>query len=457
MSRPGRAAWWVGRKIFTKGNRIIMHITVVGTGYVGLVSGVGFADFGLNVTCVDCDEQKILELRQGKIPIYEIGLEEILQRNVRNKRLSFSSDLRAAVQRSLVIFIAVGSPEGRNGDPDLSQVESVAFSLAELMDDYKVVVIKSTVPVGTGKWIKELIEKNQRKNVKFDVVSNPEFLREGSAVEDFMRPNRIVIGSESQQAIAIVKDIYRPLYLIETPFVVTSLETAELIKYASNAFLATKISYINEMANLCEKVGADVHDVARAMGLDKRIGPKFLHPGPGFGGSCFPKDLAALARMGQKNGRPLKIVESVIEVNKAQRERVVEKIQNVLGQIEGKLVGILGLSFKPNTDDIRESPAIAICRQLLERNARIQAYDPIAMPNAQNAFPDRKVTYCSNAYEAAANADALLIATEWNEFRNIDLERIKSLMKGPKVFDVRNILERGKVESLGFQYFGMGR
>src|SRR5438552_639961 len=257
-----------------------MHITVVGTGYVGLVSGAGLADFGLNVTCIDCNEQKIRDLRQGKVPIYEIGLQEILGRNVKNNRLSFSTDLKSAVQRSLVIFIAVGTPEGQNGEPDLSQVESVARSLGEYMDEYKVIVIKSTVTIGTGRWVRNVIEQNQRKKVKFDIVSNPEFLREGSAIEDFMRPNRVVIGTDSDQAAAIVKDIYRPLYLIETPFVVTNLETAELIKYASNAFLATKISFINEIANLCEKVGADIHPVARAMGLDKRIGPKFLHPGP---------------------------------------------------------------------------------------------------------------------------------------------------------------------------------
>ena len=265
-----------------------MHITVVGSGYVGLVSGAGFADFGLNVTCVDCDAQKIRMLNEGNIPIYEIGLEEIIRQNVKNSRLSFSTDLRAAVQQSLVVFIAVGTPEGQDGEPDMSQVEAVACSLAESIDEYKVIVTKSTVPVGTSKRIRELIEKRQPRKVRFDVVSNPEFLREGSAIEDFMRPNRVVIGADSEQAAAIVKDIYRPLYLIETPFVITSPETAELIKYASNAFLATKISFVNEMANLCEKVGADIHDVARSMGLDRRIGPKFLHPGPGFGGSCFP-------------------------------------------------------------------------------------------------------------------------------------------------------------------------
>jgi UDPglucose 6-dehydrogenase len=434
-----------------------MHITVVGSGYVGLVSGAGFADFGLNVTCIDCDEQKIHDLRQGKVPIYEIGLKEILRRNVKNNRLNFSTDLKSAVQRSLVIFIAVGTPEGPNGEPDISQVESVARSLGEYMDEYKVVVIKSTVTIGTGRWVRNLIAQNQRRSVKFDIVSNPEFLREGSAIEDFMRPNRVVIGTDSDQAAAIVKDIYRPLYLIETPFVVTNLETAELIKYASNAFLATKISFINEIANLCEKVGADIHPVAQAMGLDKRIGPKFLHPGPGFGGSCFPKDLAGLVKTGQKFGCRMRIVESALEVNKIQWELVVQKIEKALDGLENNRIGVLGLSFKPNTDDIRESPAISICKRLTEGRAQVQAYDPIAIPNAKRILNEERISYCDSAYEAASGCDALLIATEWNEFRNIDLERIKSLMKRPIIFDSRNIFDPEKMESLGFEYFCTGR
>ncbi|PYV42339.1 MAG: UDP-glucose 6-dehydrogenase [Acidobacteria bacterium] len=434
-----------------------MHITVVGTGYVGLVSGAGLADFGLNVTCIDCNEQKIRDLRQGKVPIYEIGLQEILGRNVKNNRLSFSTDLKSAVQRSLVIFIAVGTPEGQNGEPDLSQVESVARSLGEYMDEYKVIVIKSTVTIGTGRWVRNVIEQNQRKKVKFDMVSNPEFLREGSAIEDFMRPNRVVIGTDSDQAAAIVKDIYRPLYLIETPFVVTNLETAELIKYASNAFLATKISFINEIANLCEKVGADIHPVARAMGLDKRIGPKFLHPGPGFGGSCFPKDLVGLAKTGQKFGCQMRIVESVLEVNKNQWQFVVQKIEQALDGLADNRIGVLGLSFKPNTDDIRESPAVSICKRLTEGGAHIQAYDPVAIPNAKRILNEERISYCDSAYEAASGCDALLIATEWNEFRNIDLERIKSSMRRPIIFDSRNIFEPEKMESLGFKYFCTGR
>jgi UDPglucose 6-dehydrogenase len=434
-----------------------MHITVIGTGYVGLVSGAGFADFGLNVTCIDCDEQKINELRQGKIPIYEIGLEEIFRRNVKNNRLSFSTDLKTAVQRSLVVFIAVGTPESKNGDPDLSQVEEVARSLAEYIDDYKVIVTKSTVPVGTGRWIGKLIKENQKKPIEFDVVSNPEFLREGSAIEDFMRPNRIVIGADSEHAAAIVKDIYRPLYLIETPFVVTNLETAELIKYASNAFLATKIAFINEVANLCEKVGADIHHVARAMGLDKRIGSKFLHAGPGFGGSCFPKDVLALSKMGQKFDSPLRIVESVVEANRIQRDLIVRKIDQALEGLSNKRIGVWGLSFKPNTDDIRESPAIAICKKLVESQAQVQVYDPVSIPNAKKVLNGSNVHYCENAYEAAQDCDALLIATEWNEFRNTDLAKIRLLMKSPNIFDSRNIFEPERVESLGFKYFGTGR
>ena len=434
-----------------------MHVTVVGTGYVGLVTGAALADFGLNVSCVDSDAQKIRNLSAGRMPFYEIGLEEIVSRNVRNKRLAFSTDLEAAVQVSLVVFIAVGTPELAGGTPDLSKVESVVTSLAECMDDYKVIITKSTVPVGTARRIQSLLERNQPTPVKFDVVSNPEFLRQGSAVEDFMRPNRVVIGTDSEQAAAIVKDIYRPLYLNETPFVITSLETAELIKYACNAFLATKISFINEMADLCEKVGADIHHVARAMGLDKRIGPKFLHPGPGFGGSCFPKDVVALARTGRSLGAPQKLAEAVIQINQSQKELVFRRIQRELGGVKGKRIGVLGLAFKPNTDDIREAPAIYICRKLMEAGAIIQTYDPAAMQNSQRVLKGENVIYCQDAYGTASGVDALLIATEWNEFRNIDLARIKSLMQAPFLFDSRNVFDPRKVRALGFNYFGMGR
>ena len=434
-----------------------MHITVVGTGYVGLVTGAGLADFGLDVTCVDSDEAKINMLQQGRMPIYEIGLEEIVRRNVANKRLHFSSDVVSAVKQSLVVFIAVGTPEKPDGHPDLSQVRAVAAMIGKAMDGYKVVVTKSTVPVGTGKKIRGWVEENQTIQVQFDVVANPEFLREGSALEDFMRPNRVVIGAESEQAAAIIRDIYRPLYLIETPFVVTTLETAELVKYASNAFLATKISFINEMANLCEHVGADIHDVARGMGLDKRIGPKFLHPGPGFGGSCFPKDLSALCTMGKEVGSRMRIAEAVLEVNRKQKTQVVNKIDHYLEGLSDKTIGVWGLAFKPNTDDIRESPAISICQSLIEGHAALRVYDPVALQNAQSILNASTVRFCTDAYEAATEVDGLLICTEWNEFRNLNLEKVKSLMKMPILFDVRNIFEPSRMRKMGFRYFGIGR
>ncbi|MFN8008873.1 MAG: UDP-glucose/GDP-mannose dehydrogenase family protein [Terriglobia bacterium] len=434
-----------------------MHVTMIGTGYVGLVSGAGIADFGLNVTCVDRDEEKIQSLQRGKIPIYEIGLEEIVRRNVKNQRLSFTTNLEQSISRSLVIFIAVGTPEGPDGKPDLSQLESVVASIAKSMHEYKVIVTKSTVPVGTGRWIRQLIERNQTRQVKFDIVSNPEFLREGSAIEDFMRPNRVVIGAESEQAAAIIRDIYRPLYLIETPFVTTNLETAELIKYASNAFLATKISFINEIANLCEQIGADIHHVSRAMGLDNRIGSKFLHPGPGYGGSCFPKDTKALAQMGKDFNSRLRIVEAVIEVNRHQKARVVSKITEALSGVSSKRIALLGLSFKPNTDDIRESPAVAIGLSLIEEGAFIQVYDPVAIPNAKQVLTGDRVAYCKDAYEAALGVDAVLIATEWNEFRNLDMDKLKNAMKRPLVFDCRNIFDPEKMSKLGFEYHGTGR
>jgi UDPglucose 6-dehydrogenase len=435
-----------------------MHITVIGTGYVGLVSGAGLADFGLQVICVDQDKDKIKRLKKGEIPFYEPGLEELVAKNVKNGRLSFTTDMKASVRQSLVIFIAVGTPDDGQGQPDLSQVEAVARELAEAIDDYKVIVIKSTVPVGTNRWIKEVISASGgKKGIKVDVVSNPEFLREGAAIEDFMRPNRVVLGSDSAEALAVVKDIYRPLYLIETPFVITGLETAELIKYASNAFLATKISFINEVANLCEKVGADVHHVARAMGLDGRIGPKFLHPGPGYGGSCFPKDTLALAHLGRKLGSPLSIVEAVIEVNQRQRARMVNKIETALGSLKGKTVGVLGLTFKPNTSDVRESPAIDIVRILLEKGAKIRTYDPAGMDEFKKAVTGRNLSFCQDAYQAAKGADALVFLTEWNELRNLDLKKLRKIIAQPLILDLRNIYDSGKMRELGYTYIGVGR
>jgi UDPglucose 6-dehydrogenase len=434
-----------------------MHITMIGTGYVGLVSGAGLADFGMQVICVDKDAERIQGLKRGEIPFYEPGLEELVERNVKNGRLSFTTDLRMAVENSLVIFVAVGTPDDGQGKTDLSQVEGVAKRLAEVIDDYKVIVMKSTVPVGTNRWFKEMIQANMRKDIAVDVVSNPEFLREGSAIEDFMRPNRVVLGSDSTQALAIVKDIYRVLYLIEAPFVSTNLETAELIKYASNAFLATKISFINEVANICEKVGADVHDVARAMGLDKRIGPKFLHPGPGYGGSCFPKDTVAFADLGKRLGSPVSIVEAVIAVNRGQRARMITKIENAVGPLDGKVVGVLGLTFKPNTSDVRKSPALDIVQALLNKGAQIRAYDPAGMDEFQRVVNDEKISYWKNAYEAARGAEALVILTEWNEFRNLDLKRLKDALAKPLMLDLRNIYEPKRVTDIGFEYMGVGR
>lgn len=439
-----------------------MHITVIGTGYVGLVAGAGLADFGMDVICVDKDVQKIEMLNQGRLPFYEPGLKELVERNYRNGRLSFSTDLKKAVERSLVIFLGVGTPSDGDGGVDLSAVREVAMEIARYLNDYKVIVTKSTVPVGTNRWLKALIDEHKTVEVDVDVVSNPEFLREGSAVEDFMRPNRLVLGSDSPRALAIVKDIYRPLYLIETPFVETTLETAEMIKYASNAFLATKISFINEVANLCEKVEADVHAVAKAMGLDRRIGPKFLHPGPGYGGSCFPKDTHAFALMGRQHGARLHIVEAVIEVNARQRANTFLKLQNALGgHLKGQVVAILGLSFKPNTSDIREAPSIFLVKTLLEQGAVVRCYDPTAMEEFKRLYSDDAVYYASNSYDAAKGAAALVILTEWNEFRNLDMQEIRRVMankeREPVVLDMRNIYDPAKMVKMGFRYDCVGR
>lgn len=433
-----------------------MHIAIIGTGYVGLVTGACFAEFGVFVTCVDKDEEKINKLKKGIIPFFEPGLEDIVKRNLKENRLKFTTRIDEAVNESLVIFIAVGTPPRGDGSANLEYVEEVAKEIAKNMKSYKVIVTKSTVPVGTGLKIKEIIKENLETPVEFDIVSNPEFLREGSAVEDFMRPNRVVIGAESEQAIAIMKDLYRPLYLIETPFVITDIATAELIKYATNSFLATKISFINEISALCEAVGANVNTVAKAMGLDGRIGPKFLHAGIGFGGSCLPKDTMALVKMAEEKGVELGIVKAAIEANQRQRKRLTAKIIEAFNNdIEGKTIGILGLSFKPNTDDIREAPALYIIQSLLNKKAILKVYDPAAMENTKNIFPD--LTYCSDAYSVAKDADALVIVTEWNQFRNLDLEKIRTLMKGNLFFDFRNIYEPKKVKQLGFKYFSVGR
>ena len=432
-----------------------MNICVIGTGYVGLVTGAGLAEFGMTLTCVDNDQQKIDVLKQGKCPIYEPGLEDLIQKNVKEGRLRFTTNIHDGVTSSLVIFIAVGTPSRGDGSADLSAVEEVAKEIADHMDGYKVVVVKSTVPVGTCRKIKALIQNHQTRPTPFDIVSNPEFLREGSAIEDFMRPDRVTMGAESEQAVAIMKDIYSALYLIETPFVITTLETAEMIKYAANAFLATKVTFINEIANLCEVAGADVHHVAKAMGLDGRIGKKFLHPGPGYGGSCFPKDTRALLRMAQDRGYAFKVLNSVVEVNEEQKQRMVDKIREKVGDLQGKTIGVLGLSFKPNTNDVRESCAIAIIQGLLTEGAKVKAFDPAAMEEARAVLP--KLELGADPYDVAKGSDAIVLVTEWNQFRRLDLERIKRLLNRPIFIDLRNVYEPDHMKRLGFDYTCVGR
>jgi UDPglucose 6-dehydrogenase len=436
-----------------------MNVAIIGTGYVGLVTGACLADFGHSVICVDSSAARIETLRSGRIPFYEPGLVELVSRNATTGRLRFSLDMGEAVRTATVIFIAVGTPEGANGDADMSQIGAVASEMAAHLDDYRVIVTKSTVPVGTGAWLRDRLTRSVARPVDFDVVSNPEFLREGSAVNDFMRPDRVVIGSTSARATAIMREIYRPLYLIETPIVVTDVESAEMIKYASNAFLAVKIGFINEIANLCDRVGADVHVVARAMGLDKRIGPKFLHPGPGYGGSCFPKDTRALAALGLQHDASQRIVEAAIEANTRQRELLVEKVEQLIGYTAGRRVAVLGLAFKPNTDDVRESPGLFVCRKLAARGARVSAFDPVAMEAAAKELADvaHMVTFTADAYDAVEGADALIIMTEWNEFRGLDLERVHALMATPIVIDARNVLDPVQTQALGFVYAGTGR
>ncbi|WP_447974901.1 UDP-glucose dehydrogenase family protein [Nitrospira sp. Kam-Ns4a] len=432
-----------------------MHISVIGTGYVGLVTGACFAEFGLNVTCMDTDEARITNLTQGDVPFYEPGLTELVAKGLRDRRLSFTTDIARAVDQALVIFIAVGTPARSDGTADLSYVEEVGRGIGRHMTGYKVIATKSTVPVGTGERLRAVIEASQLEPCRFDIVSNPEFLREGSAIEDFLRPNRVVIGADSPQAIAIMRDLYRPLYLIETPFVITDIPTAEMIKYASNAFLATKVSFINEIANLCELVGADVQVVAKAMGLDQRIGSKFLHAGPGFGGSCFPKDTAALIQMGEQVGYELEIPRAVARVNERQRQRMVDKIREAVGGLAGKTIGLLGLSFKPNTNDLREAPALAIAERLLKEGARLQAYDPAALDEAANTLSG--LVPCADAYDAAQDADALVLVTEWNQFRNLDLDRIRAALRQPIFVDLRNVYEPEAMAARGFRYVAVGR
>ncbi|HVF22130.1 MAG TPA: UDP-glucose/GDP-mannose dehydrogenase family protein [Pyrinomonadaceae bacterium] len=432
-----------------------MHIAVIGTGYVGLVTGACFAEFGVDVTCVDVDKEKIERLLNGVMPIYEPGLEQIVAKNSQAGRLRFTTDVRQAIEQALVIFLAVGTPPKPDGSPDLSYVEAAACSIADYMNGYKVVVTKSTVPIGTGEHIRKLIAERKKTKATFGVVSNPEFLREGAAINDFMRPDRVVIGSRDEEAIAIMKDLYRPLYLIEAPFVITSLEAAELTKYAANAFLATKVSFINEIANLCDRIGCDVHDVARAIGMDKRIGSKFLHPGPGFGGSCFPKDTRALSSVARQYDCGSLIVDAVIEVNQRQGQHMLTKIKELVGKLQGKTIAVLGLAFKPETDDMREAPALRIIRALVEDGAKIRAYDPVAVSEAKKLLPD--IEYADDEYAAVTQADALVFVTEWNQFRALDLVRIRDLMSTPKVADLRNIYDPDDMKEIGFEYVGVGR
>jgi UDPglucose 6-dehydrogenase len=434
-----------------------MHIAVVGSGYVGLVTGACLADFGMDVTCVDNDTRKITMLKNGQIPIYEPGLDTIVAKNEKAGRLHFTTELREAVENALAIFIAVGTPPKEDGSADLSYVVQVAEAIADSMNGYKVVVTKSTVPIGTGQLVEKVIRERSGGKYPFSVVSNPEFLREGSAIEDFMRPDRLVIGARDPQAVAIMKDIYRPLYLIETPFVITNVESSELIKYASNAFLATKITFINEVAELCEKLGADVHHVAKGMGLDRRIGPKFLHPGPGYGGSCFPKDTKAITDIARQAGRPFDIVDTVVSVNERIKLRMVDKIRAACGgSVKGLTVGVLGLAFKPETDDMREAAALPILHALAADGATLRAFDPAAMDNARELLP-ASIRYCADAYDAASGVDCLVILTEWNQFRSLDLDRLKAALRRPLVVDLRNVYEPERMRQAGFEYECVGR
>ena len=429
-------------------------ICVIGTGYVGLLVSVGLSDFGNEIIGVDIDENKVNMLNKGISPIYEPGVERYLKRNLDSGRLKFTTDIAKAIKDSEVIFIAVGTPPKENGEADLSFVDSVVKSIAENLNSYKVIVTKSTVPVGTNKWIKEkLTEYAQDKD--FDVVSNPEFLREGKAAQDFFHPDRTVIGHESERSKEIMFEVYRALNLISVPFVWCSLETAELIKYASNAFLATKITFINQMANLAEEVGADIHTIAKTMGMDGRISSKFLHPGPGYGGSCFPKDTMAVVQTGDKYGVDMSLIRSVIEANDSQKDRMVGKLEKLVGNFKNKTIAVLGLAFKSETDDIRDTPALNIVEGILKHGGKIQAHDPQAMDNFSKVFPD--VQYCHSAFDAIKGADALVLVTEWNEYRNLNLEKIKLLLKGNIILDTRNLLDYDLVRRYGFIYEGVGR
>ncbi|MCB1721090.1 MAG: UDP-glucose/GDP-mannose dehydrogenase family protein [Alphaproteobacteria bacterium] len=438
-----------------------MRIGMVGTGYVGLVSGTCFAEFGIDVVCLDKDESKIERLKQGEIPIYEPGLEDLVAKQVEAGRLSFTTNLEEAVKGSTAVFIAVGTPaRSDNGHADMTYVYEAAREIARVMEGYTLIVTKSTVPVGTAREVKRIVneelEKQGRTDVEFDVCSNPEFLREGAAVNDFLRPDRVVIGADSERAIEIMRSLYRPLYINETPMVITSPETSETIKYAANAFLATKITFINEIANLCEKTGANVQDVARGIGLDGRIGAKFLHAGPGYGGSCFPKDTLALTQIGQKYNAPQNIIETVVWVNTARQRSMAQRVIEACGgDVQGKRIAILGVSFKPNTDDMRDAPSLQIIPYLQDEGAHVAAFDPVAMDEAKKHLSN--VEWCKDAYIAATNADALVIVTEWNEFRALALGRLAEIMKEKRMIDLRNIYKPEDMRQRGFHYVSIGR
>jgi UDPglucose 6-dehydrogenase len=430
-------------------------ICMVGTGYVGLVTGACLADFGNRVICVDVDAKRIEMLRAGKIPFFEPLLDDLVIRNQKVDRLDFTTELAPAVRQADVVFIAVGTPDRGDGHADLSALFKVVEDIAPNVNGYKLVVTKSTVPVGTGRKVQRKLAALLGSEARFDVASNPEFLREGSAIEDFMRPDRVVVGAESERAQKIMQEVYRPLYLTETPLVMTNLETAELTKYASNAFLATKISYINEMANLCELYGADVRVLAKAMGLDRRIGGKFLHAGVGYGGSCFPKDTEALVRIGEAVGYDVQIVKSAIQVNLERSRVAVQKLEKLVGSLSGKTICLLGLSFKPNTDDVREAPALKIAARLRVAGATVRGFDPIAMDRVRAMDPD--IVLCADEWEALSGADAVVLCTEWNEFRTLDLGRLKETLRQPVILDCRNVYDRAQMEELGFRYDCFGR
>jgi UDPglucose 6-dehydrogenase len=441
----------------------MLKIAIVGSGYVGLVTGVCLSDFGWQVTCVDRNEEIICKLNQGIPPIYEPGLEDLLAKNLLNKRVSFTTDLYQAVNECDIIFIAVGTPQNEDGSAELVNVFEVAHQIGRYMNSHKIIVDKSTVPVGTGQLVKKIIKEElvaRNLSLSFEVISNPEFLRQGSAIQDFTHADRVVIGAESEEAIAVMKEVYQVLFLNETPFLIVNIETAEMVKYASNAFLATKISFINELTELCEKTGVNIQQVGMGMGMDGRINPKFLHAGPGFGGSCFPKDTKALVHIGNLYGCNLGIVKATIEANEKQKKRLAEIVLREMGHLKGKTLGILGLAFKNNTDDMRESPAVGILEELAAQGAQFRVYDPKAMQNAAKLFENRSISvikYCMDEYDASLEVDALILMTEWNQFRSLNLDKIRKAMKGKFFFDFRNIYSKEPMERKGFQYYSVGR